>query len=668
MGFLSRATAGVRRRRVMMGLTAIAALCVPAGIASATPPVVPTVVGVLGQAVCDAGSASCGRALIYPSGGDVDAAGNIYTADTGNDEIEKWDPAGNMVWRVGLLSGNNVAPGRFLQPRDLAYLNAPGLSGTGDEGLLFIADIGNSRIQVLNAADGSVNPLSTNWTPNASIGTRFHSLIGISAGTDGSGHPVILTADSTVSPPIREWTPDAQPVASFGGLCTTTPKCDPNLLGAPRDAATDSAGDVYVADYANKRIVEFAPGDSNNVLRTWGSAGSGPLQFADPYGVAFDSADHLYVADSNNGRIQEFDVSAAAPATPTLIATYGSKSAAGDPNGLFALRRVAVTPGPNPKVWGFDLWGSKAVRYTLQVTTDFPVNVTTPDLVIGGAAAPSGLFNLNYGVAVGGGNIYVSDTNNQRMQVFDQASLNYLNAFGKRGFGETNLGFNWPRALAYAPATGTLWVADTKNSRVSEFDLQGNATGRVIGGPKVLNYPFDVASLGSDVLVADTLHNRVQLWDPTTMTVIWSTDSIGIPLGQPKALTVGRDPDDPSRQDVYVTNTLGHQIVVLDAATGALLRTIQPVINGVTVLHRIEGVAVDPRTGNLWVSDSSWNRLVELAPGGTSLIRTVGKLGTAPDQFNYPAHLAIDTVGGATLLYADDYQNSRVQILDITNF
>ncbi|MDX6324661.1 MAG: hypothetical protein QOK15_1015, partial [Nocardioidaceae bacterium] len=83
--------------------------------------------------------------------------------------------------------------------------------------------------------------------------------------------------------------------------------------------------------------------------------------------------------------------------------------------------------------------------------------------------------------------------------------------------------------------------------------------------------------------------------------------------------------------------------------------------------HRIEGVAVDPSTGSLWVSDTSWNRLVELNPTTGAVLLKFGTEGSGNNQFEYPAHLAVGVAGGKKTLYVADYWNNRVQVFDITN-
>ena len=74
-------------------------------------------------------------------------------------------------------------------------------------------------------------------------------------------------------------------------------------FGSPAGVATDSAGNVYVADFGNSRIQKFD--SSGTFILKWGSSGSGDGQFSFPRGVATDACS-LYVADTNNNRIQKF--------------------------------------------------------------------------------------------------------------------------------------------------------------------------------------------------------------------------------------------------------------------------------------------------------------------------------------------------------------------------
>jgi hypothetical protein len=72
----------------------------------------------------------------------------------------------------------------------------------------------------------------------------------------------------------------------------------------PSGIAVDSDGYVYVTDYLNHRIQKFT---SDGVfVNTWGSNGTGSGQFDQPSDIAVDAAGNVYVADYNNHRIQKF--------------------------------------------------------------------------------------------------------------------------------------------------------------------------------------------------------------------------------------------------------------------------------------------------------------------------------------------------------------------------
>jgi tripartite motif-containing protein 71 len=543
-----------------------------------------------------------GHASMYPSGLDVDGSGNVYIADTGNDQIAAYRPDGSQMWRVG--TRGNKASGRFNNPRDVAYL----------AGRLYVADLGFNRVDVLNASNGS---WVTAWP------THFSSAIGISAGTDGKGNAVILTSDD-VANAVTEWTPAGalvrriQPAVGNG----------PGQLNAPRDADTDSAGNIYIADFNNDRVAKFSA--TGTWLMNWGSHGTLNGQFKRPYGVAIDSSNRVYIADSDNERIQKFTT------TGGYLGRYGSLGTA---NGQFRqLRRVAVGAGASPLVYGADLWDNHVDRF--QQSGAF-------DRRFGGQHAPAGGFNEPSGIAVDT-NTFVADSVNQRMQRFTTSTGAFNLMWGDRGWGAKDLtGFNWPRDIAINQASGTVWVADTKNNRVTQFTRSGTATGKVFGvlGSAVgqLHWPFAVASTGSDVVVADTWNNRIERWDTSRLMPTWTQGGVSFP----KDLAV-------QGTTVYVADTNDNRVVELNAGTGAVIKTIGGIPDP-------EGIAVTP-AGTIWVSETGQNRLAEISPAGV-VLQTFGGIGSGHGQFFHPTHLEI--YSGA--LYVTDEWNDRIEVFKLND-
>ncbi|MBN7797328.1 peptidyl-alpha-hydroxyglycine alpha-amidating lyase family protein [Parahaliea mediterranea] len=78
-----------------------------------------------------------------------------------------------------------------------------------------------------------------------------------------------------------------------------------NLFRAPSDVATDSEGNIYVADGGNFRIVKFDSG--GGLLQSWGGKGDGAGEFNFPHSLVIDEDDRIYVTDRQNARIQVFD-------------------------------------------------------------------------------------------------------------------------------------------------------------------------------------------------------------------------------------------------------------------------------------------------------------------------------------------------------------------------
>jgi DNA-binding beta-propeller fold protein YncE len=540
-----------------------------------------------------------GEASMYPSGLDVDPSGNLYIADTGNDQVAAYAPDGSQLWRAGVRGPK--ANGTFQNPRDLAYLN----------GKVYVADTEYNRVQVLDATSG-------HWLSTWSY--RFTSILGISAGVDATGNPIILTSDDAQNT-ISLFTPTGTLIRQYKAALGNAN----GQLNAPRDAATDSSGDIYVADFANNRMVEFSP--TFTFIRAWGSKGTAAGQFNRPYGVALDAANNVYVADSDNERIEEFT------STGTFIRQMGS---AGTGNGqFFQLRRVAVGSGTSPQVYGADLWGFHVSRFS---------NTGSFQQTYGGVGPADGGFNEPSGEAVGANDTYVADSVNQRIQKFATSSGAFEQVIGHRGWLATDLlGMNWPRDVTLNGVSNTIWVADTKNNRLTEFNTQGNPTGKKAGklgsGTDQLHWPFAIDSAGADVIVADTFNNRIERWDTGTLTTTW-TSAAGV-VKSPKDLTVVGN-------TVYVADTGDNRVVELDATTGALIKSFGS-------LHGPQGIAVDA-SGNIWVSDTNQNRLVEFSPAG-SVLQTFGSLGAAHGQFNYPTKLEIT---GTTLSVCDTY-NNRVE-------
>ena len=230
---------------------------------------------------------------MYPSGVAVDAAGNVYVADTGNYRIEKYQAGTTtLLWSVG-VRGAPIGGGTdsFIAPRDVAT----------DGTFVYVGDTDNADVQVLNASDGSfVKEVKTFGTGGTQT---FQDPIGISVGHNASHTEEILVSDG-VSGNVYVF--DAS-MATLLFTVAPTAKTE-----GTRDAATDSAGNIYTDDYRGNAVDKYGP-SGGALLASWGStSNTNCLDVAKPYGIDIDTADtpnRVYVASSTLEEVKVFDTS-----------------------------------------------------------------------------------------------------------------------------------------------------------------------------------------------------------------------------------------------------------------------------------------------------------------------------------------------------------------------
>jgi sugar lactone lactonase YvrE len=220
------------------------------------------------------------------SGVATDAEGNVYAADSGNARIQKFDSSGSLITKWG---SRGTADGQLGWPKDVAVDSA---------GNVYVAETGNSRIQRFDASGTFIS----GWElPGPGPGESFRPN-GIAA--DAGGDVWVSETSYGMEPRpidarIEKFDSSGNLLARFGRLGK-----GPGEFSTPSGLATDSAGNLYVADTGNHRIQKFDPG--GNFIATWGSRGSAGEQLYFPVDVAVDRDGSLYVADSWNSRVQRF--------------------------------------------------------------------------------------------------------------------------------------------------------------------------------------------------------------------------------------------------------------------------------------------------------------------------------------------------------------------------
>ena len=284
-------------------------------------------------------------------------------------------------------------------------------------------------------------------------------------------------------------------------------------------------------------------------------------------------------------------------------------------------------------------------------------------------------------VAVGAdGTRYIADTGNNRIVVLDQAG-NFVRAFGGTcflsdgaagkcvdadGAGPLALGdgqFREPWGVAVG-ADGTIFVADTWNGRIQVFDSQGNFLRKwgvfnIIDGenrdPLSLFGPRGLAiTLNGNLLVADTGNKRILEYTPAGEYVN-QVGGGGVILGrfdEPVDVAV-----DPRTGAVYVADVWNRRIQLLTPALEAIEEWPVPSWESKDIWDKAY-LAVDG-DGTLYASDPQFSQVYIYTSDG-KLQSSFGKYGAELNRFAKPNGLAIDPTNNSLLVA--DADNNRVMV------
>lgn len=295
--------------------------------------------------------------------------------------------AGLTAWLV--MKAPSV-PGSAAANADSPTLAKPRAVAVLADGDLVVADSKNNRLWFQKADGTLIKKVGKLGTGEG----QFKEPCGVAVGKDGSIYvaDTFYTLDEKGGLPwgrIQKLNKDGKFKASFLNAGELAPK---DFFG-PRAIAIDPAGNVWLSDTGNHRVVKFDA--DGKVLGSYGKKGKGKGEFIEPFGIAFDGQGNAYVADRLNYRIQVLDNNGAylrefkVPGwedTQINVEPY----VAVDAQGGF----VYVSDPTKKKVHRFSLTGGGHKEYTKSASGDF--------------SQPTGLAFAN-------GTLYVTDGNLARV-------------------------------------------------------------------------------------------------------------------------------------------------------------------------------------------------------------------------------------------------------------
>ncbi|MDX6649433.1 MAG: hypothetical protein QOJ97_1384 [Solirubrobacteraceae bacterium] len=638
---------------------------------------------------CQAGTAGTGPGELKSPGAIAVGGGEVYVTGFFDPRVSVFTTAGAYQREFG--SGG-------LGPGELGFPVGLGLDGTD----VYVVELGNSRVSLFATSGTFQRAFGRNVNPNTAAPDRStcDTTTGCQSGVSGPGagelnapfrvavaggavHVVESTNNRvSVFTPAgafqRAYGRQVNPVsgAADPDSCTAVTTCQAGssgaaggALGAPSGIAL-AGGEAYVAEFSNHRVSVFGaagefvrafaknvgPGSVFNCTAATGcesgARGGFTGQFAYPNGVAVAGGE-VFVGEYGNHRVSVHSTGGtllrafgrdvnpdetAADRSTCTTATRCQAGATGDGAGQLAFTggiavgggEVYVTELGNARVSVFTPAGAFVRAFGRGVNAG--VAPADPDACTaatgckaGAVGAGAGQLRQAYGIAVGGGEVYVADTNNHRIAVFTPAGA-FLRAFG------TNVNPDTAAAdrSTCTPATGC------------QAGTRGATAGR-------LNTPSSVALDGAELYVADFSNHRV---------VVYTTAGAFV-----RAFGKDVNPDIAAADRDTCTPATGCQTGSAGGGAGQLSEPDELALGGEEV-H-----VADPDTERISVFTKAGvfvralGKGVDASPAGTDVCTPAtgcqaGSPGGAAGQLEDPAGIGV----GAGQVFVADSSNSRVSV------
>lgn len=688
---------------------------------------------------------------VIPGSATADLAGVFTNGMAAGDILGQYDET-SLTAPVGFYTKNTANNG----PNKLGYSSPHNIAIDSVDHRLFVLDTANSRVLVYDLTVG--NQLMDR-IPDAVLGqagfgqtsgsisqSTMASPAGVAYDTvnkrlfvsDTSWHRVLVFDATTITNGES-----AAYVLGQANFTSLTSGVAQGRLNFPEGLTYDSTGNrLFVADRTNNRVMVFDTASLSNgqnaifvlgqTLFTTTTAATTQAGMSGPVGVAFDaSGQRLFVACTGNHRTLVYNVAAI---------TNGENAVNVLGQGNFTSGGFATTQAGQsfPSAVAYD-----GANQRLFVSTSFDHRVLVYDVtavsdgegaafVLGQSLFTTGTSSntqsklmapLGLGFDAGTNRLYVGDTQNHRVMIFDVAAVSngepatdMLGHFDDSvsapapvyGINTLNNGPNrWGFSMGYAGmAIDTnqhrLFVSDAFNRRVLVYDLnasntlidrvpdfvlgQSNFYSNTVGFAQWSMLPNGLAfdSAGNRLFVSDMASHRVLVFDVATITnredavSVLGQDNFSLffaATAQDRLNTPHGLAYDSMTQRLYVADQANSRVMVFDVSAivngenavnvlGQTLFTTATRAVSASAMDWPYGVSVDAAGQRLFVADAGNNRVtvfdVSSVNNGDSAVNVLG-------QANLNAEVAATTQAGMSGPSGVAYFNNQLIVADRLN-
>jgi streptogramin lyase len=546
---------------------------------------------------------------------------------------------------------------------DTAHLNRPWGLGLASNGI-WVTEMEGTRVLRYNAADGTYGGLQ----------------IGAARQADYPDFTLDWPTDVAVGPNQHIWVAShSSQVLEFdagGNFLRALGQAwnwggDNDHFSYPGGLALDASGNLYVADGAgdwnnpntNHRVQIFdKTGVYTATIGITGATGTDNNHLNQPRHLTVEG-NRLYIADAFNHRIQIFDITN--PHLPVYFATIGVSGVTGNDNAHLN-QPCGVTVDAN-FVYVADT-NNQRVQIFNKITRAYVATIGQ------GWGQDNNHFKRPSDLVIDNSNLYVADYDNFRVQVFSATTRAYVRTIGVTGvpYLTDNLHYNSPQGVAAAP-DGSLYIAEYSGQRLVKLNAAGTPQW-AIGHPGVrggqngendyFNWPADVAvAPNGRVAVADQWNHRIQIYNPdgtyfARLGISSQSGTDNLHFAAPSGVSFA------SSGYLLVADTNNQRVQVFDPSFNYVHTLgVTGVVGSDNAHFNNPSDAAMDSLGNIYVSDL-WNHRVQVFNSAYTYIRTMGITGLDGNDhrtFNEAQRVAVDS---KDQVYVSDRWNKRIQVFD----